>query len=69
LQFLSIALGSLAELETQFELAIRLGYTDSAVHPVMSLSDGVGKKLRCLQKSLRVRLTGSPESPAPSPPL
>ncbi|MGD0299094.1 MAG: four helix bundle protein [Bryobacteraceae bacterium] len=69
LQFLSIALGSLAELETQFELAIRLGYTDGAVHPVMPLSDAVGKKLRCLQKSLRARLLLRPKPPAPSPPL
>jgi four helix bundle protein len=60
LQFLSIALGSLAELETQFELAVRLGYTDNAVHPVIFLADAVGKKLRCLQKSLRARLVGSP---------
>lgn len=60
LQFLSIALGSLAELETQFELAVRLGYTDSAVHPVIFLADVVGKKLRCLQKSLRARLAGNP---------
>jgi four helix bundle protein len=60
LQFLSIALGSLAELETQFELAVRLGYTDSAVHPVILHCDAVGKKLRCLQKSLRARLAGSP---------
>src|SRR5271154_3028023 len=43
LQFLSIALGSLAELETQFELAVRLGYTDNAVHPVISLAEAVGK--------------------------
>src|ERR1035438_2853667 len=44
LQFLSIALGSLAELETQFELAVRLGYADSAIHPVILLCDAVGKK-------------------------
>ena len=60
LQFLSIALGSLAELETEFELAVRLGYTDSAIHPVILLSDTLGKKMRCLQKSLRARLVGSP---------
>ena len=30
LHFLAIARGSLAELETQFELALRLGYADSA---------------------------------------
>jgi four helix bundle protein len=60
LHFLSIALGSLAELETQFELAVRLGYTDGAVNPVMPLADAVGKKLRRLQKSLRARLAASP---------
>jgi len=67
LQFLSIALGSLAELETQFELAVRLGYTDNAVHPVITLADAVGKKLRCLQKSLRARLAASPQPLAPPP--
>jgi four helix bundle protein len=60
LQFLAIARGSLAELETQFELALRLGYVDSALHPVMPLSEEVGTKLTCLQKSLRARLAASP---------
>jgi four helix bundle protein len=60
LQFLAIARGSLAELETQFELAIRLGYADSTVHPVVTLSEKVGTKLTCLQKSLRARLAVSP---------
>jgi four helix bundle protein len=60
LQFLAIARGSLAELETQFELALRLGYADSAVHPVISLAEKVGTKLTCLQKSLRARLAASP---------
>jgi four helix bundle protein len=65
LQFLSIALGSLAELETQFELAVRLGYADSAVHPVISLSDELGRKIRCLQKSLRARLARQSQAPSP----
>ncbi len=61
LQFLAVARGSLAELETQFELALRLGYADSTVHPVISLSEEVGRKLTCLQKSLRARLAAIPK--------
>lgn len=67
LRFISIALGSLAELETQLELAVRLGYMDRVPHPVMSLADTVGKKLRCLQKSLRARLVNQQQPPVPSP--
>lgn len=65
LQFLSVALGSLAELETQFELALRLGYVDSSVHPVLGLSDELGKRVRCLQKALRARHARESQAPRP----
>jgi four helix bundle protein len=51
--FLGIALGSLAELETQIMLAQRLNYvseTDSVA--VLKNSDELGKMLKGLQKSL-----------------
>jgi four helix bundle protein len=37
-RFLRIALGSLAELETQIELAIRLGYLDQDASVVSSIA-------------------------------
>lgn len=53
----SMALGSRAELETQLEIARELGY----VHPdVIGASliqaDRLGKQLRSLSKSLRLRI-------------
>jgi four helix bundle protein len=56
LHFLSISRGSLAELETQLELAIRLDYADSGLHSAMTQSDVLGKMLNRLQSSIRDRL-------------
>jgi four helix bundle protein len=56
LHFLSISRGSLAELETQLELAIRLDYTDSELHAARTQSDILGKKLNRLQSSIRGKL-------------
>lgn len=51
--FLGVALGSLAELETQLILARQLGYlTEELINPVLQISDEVGKMLKGLQKSL-----------------
>ncbi len=51
--FLGVALGSLAELETQLLLAQQLGYlTEEAVTPALKISDETGKMLKGLQKSL-----------------
>lgn len=66
LHFLSISKGSLAELETQLELAIRLDYTGSELHAARTQTEVLGKKINRLQTSLRARLPG-PESPAPPP--
>ncbi len=57
LHFLSITLGSLAELETQIILAERLSYLETqestvAIHQIHELA----KMLRSLQKSLKKRL-------------
>jgi len=50
---LSIAQGSLAEVETYLELAIRLRYADAgAVEPILSLATEVSRQLFALQHSL-----------------
>ncbi len=64
LYFLSISQGSLAELETQLELAIRLDYTGSDLHAARTQTEVLGKKINRLQTSLRARLP-SPRSPVP----
>jgi four helix bundle protein len=54
LRFLSVAQGSLAELETQIEVASRLGYlSQDRLESGMDQRDCLGRKLRVLQKSLR----------------
>lgn len=51
--FLGVALGSLAELETQLILAQQVDYlTEELINPVLQISDEVGKMLKGLQKSL-----------------
>jgi four helix bundle protein len=56
LQFLSIAQGSLKELETQTILAQRLGYaTASQAESILFDSEIVGKMLGGLIRSLRVK--------------
>lgn len=52
LQFLHIASGSLAELDTQLELAVRLGFV-ADVGPLQALMDRVTALLIGLMKSLR----------------
>ena len=69
LRFLSYALGSLAELETQLELVTRLEYGKGEIPRVMAQVNLLGKKLHCLQKSIRHRLVKRPtsnQSPATS---
>lgn len=56
IQFLSIAQGSLKELETQTILAERLSYATSAqVERVLSDSERVGKMLGSLIRSLKAK--------------
>ena len=56
LHFLSISRGSLAELETQLELAIRLDYTGSELHSARTQTEVLGKKLNRLQTTIRSQL-------------
>jgi four helix bundle protein len=58
LHFISIALGSLAELETQLLLASRFTYINkSDLESVLSKVDEIGRMLRGLQKSLKTKLS------------
>ena len=67
LYFLSVALGSIAELETQLIIAQRLGYFPAnEMNSLLSEIDTVGKMLRAIQKTLRTKLQ-NPLPPAPSP--
>ena len=54
IQFLGFARGSLAELETQLELAVRLGFLRD-IADCIGQADRVGKLVSALQKSLRRR--------------
>jgi four helix bundle protein len=57
LRFLSIAKGSLAEMETQLELAVRLDYLKEDIQvKLRPRFDEIGKMLSGLQKALRRRL-------------
>ena len=49
LHFIGVARGSLAEIETQMQLAVILGFT-TAVHAAFDLADRVGKLLTGLHK-------------------
>ncbi len=54
-RFITIATGSLAELETQLLIAQRLGYLEeSDWQDAVSLSDEIGKMLRSLHKTLNI---------------
>jgi four helix bundle protein len=57
LHFLSYALGSLAELETQLELARRLQYPGTQMRIAQDQAEVLGKKVHCLQASIRARTT------------
>lgn len=55
-RFTSIAMGSLAELETQLILSAELGYlNDNAITGLLDQLDIIGKMLRGLYKSLGAR--------------
>ena len=56
LHFISVALGSLAELETQFELAVRLNYAQSEMCEATVQAEKLGKMLHGLQRSIRSRM-------------
>ena len=52
LQFLGITCGSIAELETQIELAGRLGYLESGTE-LAALAQRVGRVVRRLRTSMK----------------
>ncbi len=57
LRHLSIAFGSLSELETFIQLALRLRYLDtSQPKHILDMIDEEGRMIRGLQKSLRAKL-------------
>lgn len=57
LHFLSVALGSLFELETQLLLAIRLGYLgEEDLKFVLTKIEEISRMIRGLQRSLRAKL-------------
>ena len=57
LRFISIALGSIAELETQVLICQRQQLlVDADVASVMQLADEIGKMLRGVQQRLRTKL-------------
>jgi len=58
IQFLGVSCGSLAELDTQLELAVRLGYLPANANAIRQL-DRVGKIVRLLRKSLQEKRRGS----------
>jgi four helix bundle protein len=65
LHFLSFALGSLAELETQIELVDRLRYPDTQLEVARAQVELLGKKLHRLQSSIRERTLVHPASHQP----
>ena len=57
LHYISIAIGSLAEMESQLLLAIKLNYGNAKqVEAVLARGAEVGKMFRGLQRSLRAKL-------------
>ena len=64
-QFLVIARGSMAEMETQLELAIDLGYLSrDELAETFMLVERLNKMIRALIQSLR---NPNPQSPIPNP--
>jgi len=64
LRFLSIAQGSLAELETQIALATMLKYIDITTEDkLLTQADEIGKMIRGLQHKLNERLLSLVPSP------
>lgn len=61
LRHLSIAVGSLHELETQVEIAMRLEYiSDEVQKKLLGTCGGIGRMLGALIRALRHRLSTSP---------
>ena len=63
LRFISIARGSLAELETQLLLARDFGYLASDAQQIFDLLAAVGRLLRALRRSLQEKLVNASTPP------
>ena len=62
MRFLAIARGSLAELETQLEIAAKIGYLEECeTRPLLDAADEVGRMLAGLLKRLRERASKGPK--------
>lgn len=67
IRFIDIALGSLAELETQIEIALELQFLDKeTTQQLLMNTDKIGKMLRKLTQSLKAK-NPSLQPLAPSP--
>ena len=55
-RFVSMAMGSLAEVETQVLLAQRLGYLGQDAEPALTAASEIGKMLNGLRRSLNREL-------------
>jgi len=60
IQFLGVAQGSIAELETQLIIARNLNYIDKDYDEVMQELDGISKMIVGLIKSIRSRKSDNP---------
>lgn len=68
LRFLSMAKGSLAEIQTRILLAARLGFVDSSTaEAVLGAETSVSLLLQSLRRSLRDKLRRTGHSPFPIP--
>jgi four helix bundle protein len=63
LHFLSFSLGSLAELETQLEFTLRLGYPATEICVALAQVELLGKKLHRLRTSIRERVSETSHQP------
>ncbi|WP_395684236.1 four helix bundle protein [Dokdonella sp.] len=63
-RYVSIAMGSLAEIDTQLQLSARLGYMSEAdIFSLLERCDEQGRMLRGLRKSLDSKIDQSRSSP------
>ena len=66
LQFVSVALGSNAELQTQITLCRRLGYISSETeNKIMELSAEINRMLHAIKANLSQKVDTSPLTPHP----
>ncbi|MEW6313396.1 MAG: four helix bundle protein [Pseudomonadota bacterium] len=64
LHFISVAMGSLAERETQFLLSEKLNYLEiGALNKLLEQTGKIGRTLRGLQQALKAKLDSHPPSP------